>query len=193
MPLVPHTLSKQASKRERERECVCVWGRVRVNTVSASTIFHTASSPQNAVDAVSGVWAAAQRCARVLWFEVYRHQDATATDEGAVQASIPWALGCCRCGGWYSSAACFDFVVAAVCSERRTWVNLQKPVRSATGPRDRESQRCECFCTASSPLLQNAVGAVGGACSVTAAQRCAVCCGLKYVVIRMPLSPMRAL
>ena len=54
MPLVPHTLSKQASKQERERESVCVWGRVRVNTVSASTIFHTASSPQNAVDAVSG-------------------------------------------------------------------------------------------------------------------------------------------
>ena len=81
----------------------------------------------------------------VLWFEVCRHQDATVTDEGAVEASIPWALGCCRCRGWFSSAAYFGFVTAAVCSERRTWVNLQRPVRSAqrqrVGGRERDRER----------------------------------------------------
>ena len=129
----------------------------------------------------------------VLWFEVCRHQDATVTDEGAVEASIPWALGCCRCRGWFSSAAYFGFVTAAVCSERRTWVNLQKPVRSATGPRDRESQRCEWFCTALESIVTECRLRSLWCMFWTAGQRCAVCCGLKYVVIRMPLSPMRAL
>ena len=74
----------------------------------------------------------------VLWFEVCRHQDATVTDEGAVEASIPWVLGCCRCKGWFSSAAYFGFVTAAVCSERRTWVNQREGERERERDRERE-------------------------------------------------------
>ena len=77
------------------------------------------------------------RC--VLWFEVCRHQDATATDEGAVQASIPWALGCCKCGGWFSSAACFGFVTAAVCSAQDLGESAEAGEVSDGAERQRES------------------------------------------------------
>ena len=93
----------------------------------------------------------------VLRIGIVHVEDVTAaTDESAVEASIPLGsqVDVADVGVRYVMSSCFLPSMLwfrgrpAVCAERRTWADLQKPVRSATGrgerargrERERESQ-----------------------------------------------------
>ena len=79
---------------------------------------------------------------RVVWIVIFHLEDVTAaTDESAVEASIPLGsqVDVADVGGvlvFFRSMLWFRGH-PAVCAERRTWADLQKPVRSATGRGER--------------------------------------------------------